>query len=41
MQKTKTPFGYILNDSTIPIWVTFTYDLTRKCKLLYQLVEFN
>ena len=30
MQKTKTFYGYILNDLTTFIWVTPIYDLTRK-----------
>jgi len=29
MQKTKTSYGYILNDLTTFIWVTPIYDLTR------------
>ena len=29
MQKTKTFYGYILNDLTTFIWVTPIYDLTR------------
>ena len=38
MQKTKTSYGYILNDLTTFIWVTPIYDLTRKILILCQIL---
>ena len=41
MQKTKTSYGYILNDLTTFIWVTPIYDLTRRSRLQFREKSYN